>query len=140
MLRAMSEQQPPEGSPAAQNDQVPQRFATSKGPPPDRNPRRQMAVWGGILAGLGIGLALACLMHVIEQSSPNGSYGSGIGGLTALVVIVAGPAIGLGFGVIACGLIPDIPGPAAAAQASPLVDLPVTSAPPEAASSDTAAP
>jgi hypothetical protein len=138
MLRAMSEQQPPARSATAQDDQVLQLSATapedgvaahralSTGTAPGHNPRRQMAVWGGILAGLGIGIALACLMHVIEESSPNGSYGSGIGGLTALVVIVAGPAIGLGFGVIVSGLIPDVPG----AAGPP---------PREAASGDTAA-
>jgi hypothetical protein len=76
------------------------------GPAPRVDQRRPMAVFGGLLAGIGIGIALASVFHIIEQASPNG-FGSGIGGTVALVVLLAGPAIGLGLGMMAAALIPD---------------------------------
>ncbi len=87
-----------------------------------------MVVWAGILAGLGFGTAIAFLMHVIEQANPNGNFGSGIGGTVALVVLLAGPATGLGLGLIAAGLISDIPRVARSVPASG----PAGNAPPEA--------
>ena len=107
MLRAMTEQPPavtaegPPGSSPSGNGQ-PSEGALLPG-----NPRRAMAVWGGGLAGLGVGILAACVLHFIEQADPSGLYGAGIGGIVAVVVLIAGPAIGFGFGTLAAGLIPD---------------------------------
>jgi hypothetical protein len=66
-----------------------------------------MAVWGGALAGFGIGILAACVLHVVERANPSAFDNGGIGGTVALVILVAGPAIGFGFGTLAAGLIPD---------------------------------
>ena len=111
MLRAMTEQPPPPPVPVSAEGQ-PRGALSGTDQPVERpllpgNPRRAMAVWGGGLAGLGLGIMAACLLRVIEQANPSGFYGPGIGGTVALVVLVAGPAIGFGFGTLAAGLIPD---------------------------------
>jgi hypothetical protein len=91
----------------------------ASGPVPPRTPgeRRTMAVVGGLLAGIGIGVALALLMHVIQQAQP-GNF-SGGGSLTA-AVLLAGPLIGLGLGMAAASLVPDaVAQPAPQPQARP---------------------
>jgi hypothetical protein len=77
--------------------------------------RHQAATTGGLVAGLGIGIALACLIKAIEQTNPSATYTS-FGWTLILVVVVAGPAIGLGLTSAIGALIPD--------------DRPMTAAPP----------
>jgi ABC-type branched-subunit amino acid transport system permease subunit len=97
-------------------------------PDPDRrqpNTRRQMAIWGGALAGLGAGIMLACLIHVIEQANPSALFSS-FGATILFVVILGGPALGFGLGIMVAGLIPDSERrsqqPAAAAEPGPESD------------------
>lgn len=70
-----------------------------------------MAVWGGLLAGLGAGIGLAALMHVIVQASPE-NFSSGAGGSMFVAVVIAGPLIGLGLGLAFAGLVPGCDGTA----------------------------
>lgn len=77
------------------------------GPPRPLPPnRRAMAAWGGVLAGLGAGIGLAALMHVIVQASPQ-NFSSGAAGSMFVAVVVAGPLIGLGLGLAFAGMAPD---------------------------------
>ena len=62
--------------------------------PPDR---KSQAFGGGMLAGMAIAIALAVVMHVVQQASPNGFS---IGGSVLLVlflglIIVSGLGMGL---------------------------------------------
>ena len=63
-----------------------------------------MAAWGGILAGLGAGIGLATLMHVIVQASPE-NFSSGAGGSMLVAVVIVGPLIGIGLGLAFAGLV-----------------------------------
>jgi hypothetical protein len=64
-----------------------------------------MIVVGGVLAGMGAGIGLAIVLYAIEQVNP-ASFPSGIDGLVVVVLLI-GPLIGLGLGMMAAGLIPD---------------------------------
>jgi hypothetical protein len=59
--------------------------------------RKAQAFWGGMLAGMGVAIGLAFVMHVVQQASPIG-YEMNINGSVWLVLLVAGPIIGLGLG------------------------------------------
>jgi len=72
---------------------------------PQPNQRRQAAVWCGFLAGTGVGIMFAALIHVIEQANPSGIY-TGFGWTVLFVVILAGSALGFGIGGVAAALIP----------------------------------
>lgn len=113
----MNDQQPSQGgdSPAASGAQ-PAARPLAPGPLTVQSARRQMAIWGGILAGLGIGIGFAFLMHVIQQASPN--YGQfSIGGSVWGVLLLAGPVFGLGLGLALAALIPALPvGPGEGAE------------------------
>jgi hypothetical protein len=90
----MNEQQPSQGSqePAAAANAQP---VPTQPLPPDR--KAQAFCWG-MLAGIGIAIGLAIVMHVIQQASSIG-YGMNIDGSVFLVLLVVGPVIGLGLGM-----------------------------------------
>jgi hypothetical protein len=94
----MNEQQPAQSgqdaaaSPGAQTAPSP----PPSGPlPPDR---KAQAFAGGMLAGIGIAIGLAIVMHVIQQASPIGPE-INTSASVALVLLVVGPIIGLGLGL-----------------------------------------
>jgi hypothetical protein len=57
------------------------------------------------MAGLGLSLAVAFLMHVVQEVSPNG-YGMNIDGSVLLELFVAGPVFGLGLAMALAALKP----------------------------------
>jgi hypothetical protein len=73
--------------------------------PRQPNQRRHTAVWCGVLAGIGVGIMVATLIHAIEQANPRGSY-SGFGGTVLYVVVIGGSLLGFGLGGVAAALIP----------------------------------
>jgi hypothetical protein len=83
--------------------------------PPDTQ-RRVKAIFGGGLAGLGVGIALAWTLGIFQRAHPQNPIASATGslnnpyppmaGTVFVVVIVAGLAIGLGIGLIAAAFIP----------------------------------
>jgi hypothetical protein len=82
------------------------------------NQRRHTAVWCGLLAGIGVGIMVATLIHAIEQANPSGSY-SGFGETVLFVVVIAGSLLGFGLGGVAAALIPAAE-PLREAQPSPV--------------------
>jgi hypothetical protein len=66
--------------------------------------RRGGAIGGGLLAGLGLSIAVALVMHVVQVASNN--YYVNIDPYVDLVVFVAGPIFGLGVGLALMALIP----------------------------------
>jgi hypothetical protein len=99
---AMDEQQPAAGIPG------PTSASTSRpaaGPARDPGADRALVILGGLLAGLGLSIAAALLMHVVQVSSPIG-YGINIDGDVLLEILVAGPIFGLGIATAAAALIP----------------------------------
>jgi hypothetical protein len=69
----------------------------------------QNALWGGMLAGLGLAVALLGVAHVVIEAIQQ-QY-NGMSGTIFLVAIIAGPAFGLGLGIMTTALIPDDPAP-----------------------------
>ncbi len=111
---AMNEQQPSPGdqAPAASGGPAPSGPTPKPPLPPNR---KSQAFWGGMLAGVAIAIALAVVMHVIQQASPNGGYpacvgtgcpGYSIGGSVA-VVLLLGLLIGLGLGTGLAAAVPE---------------------------------
>jgi hypothetical protein len=110
----MDEDKPAEGSP------VP---ASAVGTPPrpaaSEKDRTAQVVVGGLLAGLGLSIAAALVMHVVQAFSPNG-YAYGITGSVWLEILLAGPVFGIGVAIALAALIPAAgPGPAATRTDSP---------------------
>jgi hypothetical protein len=64
----------------------------------------QNAMWGGLLAGLGLAVAMLGVAHVVVEAIQQ-QY-SGMGWTIFLVVVIAGPMFGLGLGLMATALIP----------------------------------
>jgi hypothetical protein len=64
-----------------------------------------MVIFGGLLAGFGLSVAVAFLMHVVQQASPIG-YGINIDGSVWLVILIAGPLFGLGLALAFSALLP----------------------------------
>jgi hypothetical protein len=97
----MTEQQPPAGSPepAATIARPAARVAR------DEVGRRHQVIWSSLLAGLGLGMAVALVMHVVQVASPIG-YGMNIDGAVVVAVLIAGPIFGLGIGMALAALIP----------------------------------
>jgi len=85
----------------------------------------QNAMSGGLLAGLGLAVALLGVAHIVIEAIQQ-EY-NGMGGTIFLVAVIAGPLFGLGLGMMATALIPDDPATtahAAAAAAGPAVVAP----------------
>lgn len=112
----MNEPQPSQGGqdpPAASGGQAAPRPPAPKPVPPPN--RRGQAFWGGMLAGMAIAIALAVVMHVIQQASPNGSHppceGNGCPGYSihgsVLLVLFLGLIIGLGLGIGLAAAVPE---------------------------------
>jgi hypothetical protein len=92
-------------------DARPEQAATA--PPAARasaNPDSMgQVVVGGLLSGLGLSIAAALVMHVIQQASPIG-YGISINGSVLAVVFIAGPVFGLGLALALAAVVrPDTP-------------------------------
>jgi hypothetical protein len=62
-------------------------------------------VFGGLLAGLGLSIAVALLMHVVQEASPIG-YEMNLDGIMAALVLIAGPLFGFGLAAAMVALIP----------------------------------
>jgi hypothetical protein len=90
-----------------------------------------------MLAGIGIAIALAVVMHVIQQASPNGGYPPCVGtgcpgysiGVSVAVVLALGLLIGLGLGVGLAAAVPEATPDSAAHHSAPLTDLPAVDSP-----------
>jgi hypothetical protein len=67
-----------------------------------------MIAIGGLLAGIGSGTGLALVIHAIAQANP-AAFPNGVGDQVILMLLVVAPLIGLGFGLMTGGLIPDDP-------------------------------
>lgn len=65
--------------------------------------RRSQAVWGGVLAGLGFGIALVAATDAVVQAIQQ--QFTGLGGTIVWVVCVGGVAFVLGIGIMAAALI-----------------------------------
>ena len=113
----MDEQQPAEHFPGPASAATTQPGAALL----DEAERKSRVVFGGLLAGLGLSVAVAFLMHVVQEASPNGNA-MNIDGSVYLELLVAGPVFGLGLVLALTALIPS-PGtggpPASAGPANP---------------------
>lgn len=89
---------------------------------PQADPRG-LLIAGSLLAGLGLSLAVAFLMHEVQEMSPNG-YAMNIDGDVVAVILVAGPVFGLGLALALLALMPpgrsQSPG---ASSAPPVSDI-----------------
>jgi predicted lipid-binding transport protein (Tim44 family) len=105
--------------------QYPSGATTTAPRPPTPPDRRGQAYVGGLIAGMGIAIALAVVMHVIQQQTPSGF---GIG-RSVLLVLLLGLMIGLGLGTGMAAAVPDRPGDSAPPHhATPTDQPPVPSA------------
>jgi hypothetical protein len=66
--------------------------------------RRRVALWGGLLAGLGLGACLAISLHIFEIGNQNGLRYPSMGSTVFWVLFFSGSS-GLGLGLVACALI-----------------------------------
>jgi hypothetical protein len=87
-----------------------------------------MAAWGGVLAGLGFGIAIAFLMRVIEQASPE-EGALGIGGEVFGVLTLGGLVLGIGLGMAFAALIPDAAAGTASTASATVTDEPAAEPP-----------
>ncbi len=79
------------------------------------------------MAGIGIAIGLAIVMHVIQQASPLGPQ-INLNPSVVLVLLVAGPIIGIGLGIGLAAAAPATAKPAAPRPATPTEQPPETSA------------
>jgi hypothetical protein len=112
----MNDKQPSQGAqkPPAAADVQPAPRAPR---PPDR---WLQAFWGGLLAGSAIAIALAVVMRVIQQASPNGFSIRG----SVLVVLFLGLVIGGGLGLGLAAAVPDRTADSAAPRHATPADQP----------------
>jgi hypothetical protein len=98
----MDEQQPASESPGpASASTAPPAAGSARDPGADR----ATVILGGLLAGLGLSITAAFVMHVVQEVSPVGSAFN-ITGDVILEFFVAGPIFGLGLAVALTALIP----------------------------------
>ena len=71
-------------------------------PPTSRDTK---AIYGGLLAGVGFGIALVGVTRAVTEAIQQ-QY-NGLGGTVFLVAIIAGPLFGLGLGMMTTALIKD---------------------------------
>jgi hypothetical protein len=109
-----------QGEPAAPPNAVesPAAGATASAlPPPTADQRRSIAAWGGVLAGLGVGIALLgmtiAIVNAIEQKDPS------LQAAFWVVTVVGGGLIATGLALMASALLPNEPAAKPAAPASP---------------------
>lgn len=88
--------------------------------------KRRVAIWGGLLAGVGLGSLLAWLLDIYEIAHPMLVWPGLLRGypnmaLTAFVLVVFGSAFGVGLGLVASTLVrnEDLRQTGAAAAADP---------------------
>ncbi len=98
----MDEQQPGQESARPTSASISRPAASSA---PDRGADQALAIVGGLLAGLGLSIGFAFLMHVVQEVSPNG-YAFNIDGEVWLEILIAGPIFGLGVALAITSLIP----------------------------------
>jgi len=79
--------------------------------------KRRLAIWGGLLAGLGLGSCLAWLLHIFEIALPQANPACATGcdpgqaslypsmALTVFITLLFSGATGLGLGLVASALI-----------------------------------
>ena len=71
--------------------------------------KRRVAIWGGLLAGVGLGSLLAWLLNIYEIAHRTVPSALGPGypnmALTAFVLLVFSSALGVGLGLVASTLI-----------------------------------
>jgi len=114
----MSERQPSSEPPEPARPELPGAIGpieAYRSLPPDSR-RRIMAIGAGGLIGLGFGIALAWTIGIFQRANPQGTVISANPGnlspayppmgLTVVVVVIAGLAIGLGLGTLVAALIP----------------------------------
>jgi hypothetical protein len=121
-----------EKQPSQSGREPPAALGAQPAPLPFLLDRRRQAFWGGMLAGISIGIGLAIVLHVTQEGSPNGGYppcagdgcpGYSIGG-TVLLVLFLGLMTGLGLGIGFAAAVPDRTADSAAPRHATPADQP----------------
>jgi hypothetical protein len=99
----MDEQQPAQDSPGAASGLPAKPAAASLQVQADS---RAIVIAGGLVAGLGLSIAAAFIMHVVQEMSPYGVAIS-IKGSVFAELFLAGPIFGLGVALALSALIPS---------------------------------
>jgi hypothetical protein len=101
----MDEHTPAAASPEPETSTPPATTAAGRfGPPAAPDNRLALVITGGLVAGLGLSIAAALVMHVVQEFSPNG-YAFSIAGSVWLAILIAGPVFGLGVAIALAALI-----------------------------------
>jgi hypothetical protein len=96
----------------------PAASAQSAASAPGNPDRTGQIIVGGLLAGFGLSLAAAFVMHVVQQASPIG-YAISINGSVLAELFIAGPVFGLGLAAALVAVVrPDSPARAPAVHST----------------------